>query len=78
MQLQALFELGTGRAEAETPISRTASIFLQFNCAWQPKYQLDDWNTPDTASRLARSIANVRMRRLHSAWAARHPSRKPA
>jgi GNAT superfamily N-acetyltransferase len=72
MQLEALFEQGTGRAEAETPISRRASIFLQFNCGWEPKYRLDDWNTPDTSSAAARAVANVRMKRLHRAWAARH------
>ena len=66
----ALAELGIRRVEAETQIVRTASIRMQFGCGLRPKYAFDEWNTPDAASPLLRTITDARLRRLHRQWVA--------
>jgi len=65
LRYRKLRELGVTRVESETTVGRSSSLLVQFGLGLRPKLRLDDWNTPDTAARLARRIANVRLEHLY-------------
>lgn len=75
LRYRTLGELGITRVEAETTVGRNPSLLVQFGLGMEPKLRLDDWNTPDTAARLARRIANVRLEHLYRRFLAASQTR---
>lgn len=63
--LHRLRAQGLERCEVETNLSCLESIGIHFDFGFQPKYELDDWNSPGHGTGISRAIARYRMRQLY-------------
>jgi GNAT superfamily N-acetyltransferase len=69
-RFREILALGVARSESETQISRSGGIRTAMSCGFEPKYELDHWNTPDESPALVRAITRRRLERLYRLWQA--------